>query len=131
METYGHNGMIQSSVETSLKLQKAVMEMASQLQLAKLSSETLELIDWANRYKKGQINLKGEVKNSGRRSYLESDPKLVMKVRELRSKKLKNREISDKLFLMGWKTKTGNKFNTGMISKLYQQSNLLVKKTSG
>ena len=128
METYGHNGMIQSSVETSLKLQKAVMEMASQLQLAKLSSETLELIDWANRYKNNQINLKGEEKNSGRRSYLESDPKLVMKVRELRGKKLKNREIADKLFVMGWKTKTGNKFNTGMISKLYQQSNLLVKK---
>ena len=81
MKTYGHNGMIQSSVETSLRVQKALLEMASQLQLAKLSSETLELIDWANRYKKGQINLKGEEKNSGRRSYLESDPKLVMKVR--------------------------------------------------
>jgi len=130
METYGHNGMIQSSVENSLKVQKALLEMGSHLQLAKLSPETLELYDWANQYKNNQIDLKGEEKNSGRRSYAEKDPKLVMKVRELREQKLTNSEISDKLFVMGWKTKTGRKFTCGMITRLYQQSNQLVKKTS-
>ena len=126
METYGHNGMIHNSVETSLKVQKALLEMASQLQLAKLSPETLELIDWANRYRNNQVSLKGEEKKSGRRSYLESDPKLVMTVSELREQKLTNREISDKLYTMGYTTKTGKKFNRGMITRLYQQSNILV-----
>ena len=131
MKTYGHNGMLHNSVETSLKVQKAVLEMEALLsssQLAGLTPETLDFLDWNKRYKNNQVSLKGEEKKSGRRSYLESDPKLVMTVRKLREQKLTNSEISDKLFVMGWKTKTGKKFTCGMITRLYQQSNQLVKK---
>ena len=130
METYSQYGMIRNNKATNLKVQKAVLEMASHIPLSLLSKEALELVDWANRFdnKDDLKTVKGEKKVVGRPAYKDTDPKLVMKVRELRGKKLKNREIADKLFVMGWKTKTGNKFNTGMISKLYQQSNLLVKK---
>ena len=80
---------------------------------------------------KGIVNLQGEGKISGRKSYLQKDPELVRRVRNLRGSGYKNREISDILFNMGYKTRNGNPFNTGQISKLYQQSELLPKKNEG
>ena len=125
--SYSHNGMIHNSLEASLNIQKAVLEMNS-LPKSEWSNDTLELVDWAERYKTDQVTIKGEVKNSGRRSYAEKDPKLVMTVRKLRERKLTNSEIVEKLYTMGYTTKTGKKFGRGMITRLYQQSNLLVKK---
>ena len=78
--------------------------------------------------KKGIVNLQGKGKISGRKSYLQKDPDLVRRVRNLRGSGYKNREISDILFNMGYKTRNGTPFNTGQISKLYQQSELLPKK---
>ena len=77
---------------------------------------------------KGILNLKGEGKISGRKSYLQTDPELVRRVRNLRVSGYKNQEISNILFDLGYKTKNGNKFNRGMITKLWNQSKLLPKK---
>jgi hypothetical protein len=121
--------MIHNSLEDSLKVQKAILEMNS-LPKSEWSADTFEAIAWAERYKTDQVTIKGEVKNSGRRSYAEKDPKLVMTVRKLRKQKLTNSEIVEKLYTMGYTTKTGKKFGRGMITRLYQQSNQLVKKTS-
>ena len=73
----------------------------------------------------GILNLKGQGKISGRKSYLEKDPELVKRVRDLRGAGYKNQEISDILLSLGYKTKNGNPFNRGMITKLYKQSELL------
>ena len=78
-----------------------------------------------NNEKKGILNLEGQGKISGRKSYLETDPELVRKVQKLRDSGYKIRQISDILFNMGYKNKKGNPFHTGQISKLYQQSELL------
>ena len=69
------------------------------------------------------INLKGKI--SGRKSYLEKDPELVSRVRKLRMSKYTNAEITKILFDLGYKTKTGKPFGRGMITRLYQQSELL------
>ena len=71
----------------------------------------------------GIINLKGKI--SGRKSYLEKDPDLVRRVRKLRMSKYSNGEITKILFDLGYKTKTGKPFGRGMITRLYQQSELL------
>ncbi len=76
---------------------------------------------------KGVVNLKGKGKISGRKSYLETDPELVRRVRKLRMGKHTNSEISKILFDLGYKTKTGKPFNRGMITRLYQQSEMLPK----
>ena len=73
----------------------------------------------------GIVNLKGTGKISGRKSYLEKDPELVKKVRQLRMRKYTNSEICKILFDLGYKTKTGKPFGRGMITRLYQQSELL------
>jgi len=78
-----------------------------------------------NNEKKDILNLEGQGKISGRKSYLETDPELVRKVQKLRDSGYKIRQISDILFNMGYKNKKGNPFYTGQISKLYQQSELL------
>ena len=77
---------------------------------------------------KGILTLKGEGKISGRKSYLQTDPELVERVMNLRGSGYKNQEISNILFDLGYKTKNGNKFNRGMITKLWNQSKLLPKK---
>ena len=77
---------------------------------------------------KGILTLKGVGKISGRKSYLQTDPELVRRVRNLRGSGYKNQEISNILFDLGYKTKNGNKFNRGMITKLWNQSKLLPKK---
>ena len=69
------------------------------------------------------INLKGKI--SGRKSYLEKDPELVRTVRKLRMSKYTNTEITKILFDLGYKTKTGKPFGCGMITRFYQQSELL------
>ena len=46
----------------------------------------------------------------------------------MRGSGYKNQEISNILFDLGYKTKNGNKFNRGMITKLYNQSKLIPKK---
>ena len=74
---------------------------------------------------KGVINLQGKGKISGRKSYLEKDPDLVRRVRKLRMSKYTNAEITKILFDLGYKTKTGKAFGRGMITRLYQQSELL------
>jgi len=74
---------------------------------------------------KGVINLQGKGKISGRKSYLEKDPELVRRVRKLRMSKYTNAEITKILFDLGYKTKTGKPFGRGMITRLYQQSELL------
>ena len=74
---------------------------------------------------KGVINLQGKGKISGRKSYLEKDPDLVRRVRKLRMSKYSNAEITKILFDLGYKTKTGKPFGRGMITRLYQQSELL------
>jgi len=74
---------------------------------------------------KGVINLQGKGKISGRKSYLEKDPELVRRVRKLRMSKYSNAEITKILFDLGYKTKTGKAFGRGMITRLYQQSELL------
>ena len=74
---------------------------------------------------KGVINLQGKGKISGRKSYLEKDPELVRRVRKLRMSKYTNAEITKILFDLGYKTKTGKAFGRGMITRLYQQSELL------
>ena len=73
----------------------------------------------------GIINLKGKGKISGRKSYLEKDPELVRRVRKLRMSKYTNAEITKILFDLGYTTKTGKAFGRGMITRLYQQSELL------
>ena len=60
-----------------------------------------------------------------RKSYLEKDPELVKKVRQLRVGKHTNSEISKILYNLGYKTQTGKPFGRGMITRLYQQSELL------
>ena len=79
----------------------------------------------------GILNLKGQGKISGRKSYLEKDPELVKRVRDLRDSGYKNQEISDILLSLGYKTKNGNPFNRGMITKLYKQSELLPPEDEG
>ena len=74
---------------------------------------------------KGIVNLQGKGKISGRKSYLEKDPELVRRVRKLRMSKYSNGEITKILFDLGYKTKTGKPFGRGMITRLYQQSELL------
>ena len=74
---------------------------------------------------KGIVNLQGKGKISGRKSYLEKDPELVRRVRKLRMSKYTNGEITKILFDLGYKTKTGKPFGRGMITRLYQQSELL------
>ena len=74
---------------------------------------------------KGIVNLQGKGKISGRKSYLEKDPDLVRRVRKLRMSKYTNAEITKILFDLGYKTKTGKPFGRGMITRLYQQSELL------
>ena len=74
---------------------------------------------------KGVINLQGKGKISGRKSYLEKDPELVRRVRKLRMSKYTNAEITKILFDLGYTTKTGKPFGRGMITRLYQQSELL------
>ena len=74
---------------------------------------------------KGIVNLQGKGKISGRKSYLEKDPDLVRRVRKLRMSKYTNAEITKILFDLGYKTKTGKVFGRGMITRLYQQSELL------
>ena len=74
---------------------------------------------------KGIVNLQGKGKISGRKSYLEKDPELVRRVRKLRMSKYTNAEITKILFDLGYKTKTGKAFGRGMITRLYQQSELL------
>ena len=59
------------------------------------------------------------------KSYLEKDPELVKKVRQLRLGKHTNSEISKILYNLGYKTQTGKPFGRGMITRLYQQSELL------
>lgn len=76
---------------------------------------------------KGVITVKGKGKIGGRKSYLETDPELVRRVRKLRMGKHTNSEISKILFDLGYKTKTGNPFGRGMITRLYQQSEFLPK----
>ena len=73
----------------------------------------------------GVVNLQGKGKISGRKSYLEKDPELVRRVRKLRMSKYTNAEITKILFDLGYKTKTGKPFGRGMITRLYQQSELL------
>ena len=73
----------------------------------------------------GIVNLEGIGKISGRKSYLEKDPELVKKVRQLRLGKHTNSEISKILYNLGYKTQTGKPFGRGMITRLYQQSELL------
>ena len=73
----------------------------------------------------GVVNLQGKGKISGRKSYLEKDPDLVRRVRKLRMSKYTNAEITKILFDLGYKTKTGKAFGRGMITRLYQQSELL------
>ena len=73
----------------------------------------------------GIVNLQGKGKISGRKSYLEKDPDLVRRVRKLRMSKYTNAEITKILFDLGYKTKTGKAFGRGMITRLYQQSELL------
>ena len=73
----------------------------------------------------GVVNLQGKGKISGRKSYLEKDPELVRRVRKLRMSKYSNGEITKILFDLGYKTKTGKPFGRGMITRLYQQSELL------
>jgi len=46
-------------------------------------------------------------------------------VRKLRISKYTNAEITKILFDLGYKTKTGKAFGRGMITRLYQQSELL------
>jgi len=130
METYGKHGMLQSTVKNNFEIKKVILELASHVQLDKLPPFALNGIDWAKGYDNSGIDLKEKEKKSGRRSYLESDPKLVMKVRELRENRYKYREITDILFEMGWHTATGKKFNHSMIRRLYQQSDILVKRNS-
>ena len=80
------------------------------------------------KYKKeeeGIVNLQGKGKISGRKSYLEKDPDLVRRVRKLRMSKYTNAEITKILFDLGYKTRTGKPFGRGMITRLYQQSELL------
>ena len=74
---------------------------------------------------KGIVNLQGKGKISGRKSYLEKDPELGRRVRKLRMSKYSNGEITKILFDLGYKTKTGKPFGRGMITQLYQQSELL------
>ena len=74
---------------------------------------------------KGIVNLQGKGKISGRKSYLEKDPDLVRRVRKLRMSKYTNAEITKILFDLGYKTKIGKAFGRGMITRLYQQSELL------
>ena len=73
----------------------------------------------------GVVNLQGKGKISGRKSYLEKDPELVRRVRKLRMSKYTNAEITKILFDLGYKTRTGKPFGRGMITRLYQQSELL------
>ena len=52
MKTYGHNGMLHNSLETTLKAQKAVLEIEALLsssQLAGLTPETFDFLDWNKR----------------------------------------------------------------------------------
>ena len=74
---------------------------------------------------KGIVNLQGKGKISGRKSYLEKDPDLVRRVRKLRMSKYTNAEITKILFDLGYTTKTDKVFGRGMITRLYQQSELL------
>jgi len=130
MKTYGKHGMLESTVKNNFEIKRVILELASHVQLAKLPLFALKGIDWAKDYDNSGIDLKEKEKKSGRRSYLESDPKLVMKVRELRENRYKYREIADILFEMGWHTATGKKFTHSMLRRLYQQSDILVKRNS-
>ena len=127
LEIYGHYGCLKNSVKSSLKVKKAILELTSHVQLSKLSTETLELIDWANRFEKSHVTRAGTEKKTGRRSYFERAPKLISKVRELREQGLTFRKIAQKLFSLGWKTKSGKKFTGGFVCKLNKQADLLGK----
>ena len=72
--------------------------------------------------RKGIVTLTGEGKISGRRSYLEKNPELVLRTRELRSKGYTHKEISKVLFDMGFVNSKGNEFAPTQISRIIKQS---------
>ena len=68
------------------------------------------------------ITIDRKPKKGGRRSYLESNPSLVFKTEELRSRGYKHKEISKALFDMGFVNGKGNEFAPTQISRILKQA---------
>ena len=72
--------------------------------------------------RRGILTLTGEGKVGGRRSYLEMNPELVLRTKELRSKGYKHKEISKVLFDMGFVNGKGKEFAPTQISRIIKQA---------
>ena len=71
---------------------------------------------------KGIVTLEGEGKLGGRKSYLETNPELVVRTKELRRKGYTHKEISKVLFDMGFVNGKGKELAPTQISRIIKQS---------
>ena len=129
MELICIDGEFESKESTEIRSSNELFEIIQRYDKLRLTLSRLRTRQ--RNEEKGILTLKGQGKISGRKSYLQTDPELVRRVRNLRGSGYKNQEISNILFDLGYKTKNGNKFNRGMITKLWNQSKLLPKKDEG
>ena len=108
----------------------AVKELLCQLDLPilsdaldNLSDRSSEIIETFLGYERPyKETIDGKPKKGGRRSYLESNPSLVFKTEELRSRGYKHKEISKALFDMGFVNGKGKEIAPTQISRILKQA---------
>ena len=114
------NRLLFSGIEPKMDYQEDVFKSVERYE--KLIVNLIRLRKKVVNERKGILTLTGEGKIGGRRSYLEKNPELVLRTRELRSKGYTHKEISKVLFDMGFVNSKGNEFAPTQITRIIKQA---------